>query len=156
MDNRCPECGAEGSQATCEDNFHQFLYWEQADMERLGVVHHLMVLSYYLQHPSLYSPDGLAFAQELLVDFVARGITPAEIRRRERNNLDSGKRSFSMKGTPEAHGTYHRPLVWTMRASDVVAGGKENYVENVRAWAQSICDSLAASGNLTAAPPKPE
>jgi hypothetical protein len=36
-----------------------------------------------------------------------------------------------------------------MRAGDVVAGGTESYVENVRAWAQSIYDALKAAGELS-------
>lgn len=148
MANSCPECGTAWSQATCEENFHQFLYWEQADMEHLGVVHHLMVLSYYLQHPNLYSPYGLEVAKGLLVDFVARSVTPQQIRQREAANLDSGKRAYKIKATPESHGTYQHPVRWTMRASDVVAGAAANYVANVRAWARSIYDSLHASGEI--------
>jgi hypothetical protein len=149
MESKCPECGADWSEAiTCEDDFHQFLYWEMGDMENLGVVHHLMVLSYHLQHPSLYSPDGLKFSMGLLVDFVARGVTPQDVRQRDRDKLDSGNRQFKIKATAEAHGSYAHPIEWTMRAQDVVAGGSEHYVENVRAWAQSIHDALKVSGNL--------
>lgn len=148
MPDTCPECGADWSQATCEENFHQFLYWEQADMENLGIVHHLMVLSYYLQHPSLYSPAGLEVAKGLLVDFVARGITPQQVRQRESANLDSGSRAYKIKAAPESHGAYQHPVRWTMRANDVVAGGAEDYVANVHAWAQSIYDSLLESGEI--------
>ena len=149
MNTQCPECGADwASGATCEENFHQLLYWEQADIENLGVVHHLMVLSYYLQHPSLYSPDGLAHAKGLLVDFVARDITPQQVRQRDRDKVDSGKRQFKIKGTAEVHGAYAHPVAWTMHTTDVVAGGAEGYVANVHAWAQSIYDGLKASGNL--------
>lgn len=150
MSITCTECGAEFAlpQAACEENFHQFLYWEQADMERLGVVHHLMVLGYYLQHPSLYSPEGLAFAKGLLVDFVERGISPRQIRQREAASLDSGKRAFKIAASPGSHGAYQNPVHWTIRACDVVAGGAENYVANVQAWAQSIYDSLRASGEI--------
>jgi len=148
MPDTCPECGADWSQANCEENFHQFGYWELADLEHLGVVHHLMVLSYYLQHPSLYSPDGLAFAKGLLVDFVERGITPQQIRQRESANLDSGRRAYKIAATPESHGVYQHPVRWTMRASDVVAGGTENYVANVRAGAQSIYDSHLESWEI--------
>ncbi len=150
----CLECGADWSSGvTCEDHFHQFGFWELADLEHLGVVHHLMVLSYQLQHPSLYSPEGLAGAQKLLVDFVARGLTPQQVRRRDRDKLDSGKRKFKIKGTPDSHGVYEHPVAWTLRAADVVAGGADHYVENVRAWAQSIYDSLNQSGSLPANPP---
>ncbi len=149
MQIQCPECGADWSDGiTCQDDFYQFGYWELSDLANLGVVHHLMVLSYHLQHPSLYSPDGLKFSSGLLVDFVVRGITPQEIRRRDRDRLDSSKRQFKIKGTPELHGAYEHPLAWTMHASDVAKGGTAHYVEYVRAWAQSIYEDLRASGNL--------
>ncbi len=118
-------------------------------MTHLGSVHHLMVLSYHLQHPSLYSPEGLTHAQNLLVDFVTRGVTPQQIRQRDREKVDSGKRTFKITGTPEAHGSYTHPVVWTLRACDVVAGGTERYVENVTAWAQSIYEALNAAEILT-------
>ena len=150
MPTHCPECGVDWSEATCEQNFHQMLFWEQADMVHLGVVHHLMVLTYHLQHPGLYSPDALKHSMGLLVDFVARGVTPQQVRQRDRDKVDSGKRTFRIKGTPESHGTYDHPVAWTMTAADVVAGGVEHYVENVRTWAQSVYDDLARSGNLEA------
>lgn len=143
MAARCPECGADWSNgATCEQHFHQMLYWEAADMEHLGVFHHLMVLCYHLQHPSLYSPEGLAHSRGLLVDFVVRGVTPQQVRQRDRDKVDSGKRDFKIKGTPQSHGSYPHPVVWTMRAADVVAGGSEHYVENVRRWAQWVVENL--------------
>ena len=149
METRCPECGAIWTDdITCETHFHQFGFWELADLEHLGIVHHLMVLSYHLQHPSLYSPDGLAHARGLLVDFLERGITPQQVRQRDREKGDSGKRQFRIKGTPEAHGSYAHPVVWTMRAGGVVAAGTEHYVESVTAWARSILADLRASGNL--------
>ena len=66
----CSECGAaQTPEATCQDHFHRMLAWE-IENPSLGEVHQLMVLSYYLQHPSLYSPRGLEGAKQLLVDFL--------------------------------------------------------------------------------------
>lgn len=146
--NQCPACGADWSEATCEENFHQFLFWEAEDPS-VWEVHHLMVLSYHLQHPHLYSPEGLTHSKGLLVDFVARGVTPQEVRQRDRDKVDSGKRNFKITARPDSQGSYVHPVAWTMRASDVAAGGIEHYVEYIRAWAQSIYDSLKASGNLS-------
>src|SRR5687768_7700364 len=118
-DKRCPECGAIWTEdTTCETHFHQMLYWEQE--HQLPEVHHLMVLSYYLQHPHLYSPEGLKHSQALLVDFVVNGITPQQIRQRDRDKVDSGKRKFKIAGTPELHGSYEPPVRWSMTAADVV------------------------------------
>jgi hypothetical protein len=67
---RCAECGAvlTGVQ-TCQDYFYRMLYWETEDTRVLDV-HHLMVLCYHLQHPSLYTSDGLVMARQLLTEFV--------------------------------------------------------------------------------------
>ncbi len=149
METHCPECGAIWNDAqTCQDHFYQMGYWEMADLPHLGVVHHLMVLSYHLQHPSLYSPDGLTYAKGLLVDFVARGITPQQARQQRRDQVDSGQRTFKIVGTPELHGRYDPPVAWTLTTTDVIAGGTDHYVENVTAWAQSIYDSLQAVDQL--------
>ena len=122
---------------------------------QIYAVHHLMVLCYHLQHPGLYSPEGLAFSQDLLVDFVEKGIAPAEVRRRNRSRVDSGSRTWKIKGTPASHGTYSRPVRWTMTAGEVVAAGLAAYEDSVRAWAGSVLADLRASGNYPAAGIKP-
>jgi hypothetical protein len=112
----CPECGAlwpEGT--TCQDYFHQMLLWE-AKNPALGEVHHLTVLCYHIQHPSLYSPEGLIFAHQLLVDFVEKGVTPQKVRQQQRSNVASNQRRWKVTGTPTAHGSYNRPLPWPMTA----------------------------------------
>jgi hypothetical protein len=134
--NQCPECGKSWQDGlTCQDYFYQMLYWE-AENPALGEVHHLMVLCYHLQHPSLYSPEGLQGAQQLLADFVAKGITPQEVRQEKRSQVDSGRRKWKIKGTPGCRGSYEHPMAWEMTAADVVAGGAESYCANVRKWAQ--------------------
>jgi hypothetical protein len=146
----CPECGAPWSAVdACQTSFHQMGAWEFENPSVIPEAHHLMVLCYHLQHPSLYSPDGLRWARTLLVDFLERGLTTQEVRRRYRAALDSGNRTHKIKGTPESHGAYERPVGWTMTAVDVTNGGAERYVESVKRWAQSVLDCLRASGNLT-------
>ena len=124
-----------------EDAFHTLLGWE-AERPELGVVHHLLVLCFHLQHPSRYSPEALAWAREALVDFLERGVTPRDIRRRDRGKLSSTNRGWRVRGTPGSHGVYERPMHWTMSAQDVVSGGIDRYVESVDAWARSILATL--------------
>ncbi len=144
----CAECGAtQVDGKTCEDDFHQMLAWESENPSFGAEVHHLMVLCYHLQHPSLYSPEGLTEAVHLLVEFVERGASPEEIRKRNRRRLDSGKRTWKIKGTPTSYGSYERPVEWPMTAADVIAGGANSYCDNVRAWARSVHEALKASGN---------
>ena len=139
---RCPECGADWlSGKTCQDHFHQMLVWEMEDPS-LYVVHHLLVVSYHLQHPSLYSPEGFSGARVLLREFVDAGMSTEAVRKRDKSALDSGRREFKVTGSPEARGAYDRAVKWTMCAADVVAGGMEHYVENVSTWARSINEAL--------------
>jgi hypothetical protein len=122
-------------------------YWE-LENPALQVVHHLMVLSYHIQHPSLYSPDGLNAAKGLLVEFLERGATTEQVRKRNRVIMDSGKRTFKIKRTADSQGVYGHPVTWTMTAGDVTAGGVDAYCDHVTAWARSILESLKVSGNL--------
>jgi hypothetical protein len=95
----CPECGAISTDGnTCQDRFYQMGFWEM-DYSLIDM-HHLMVVSYYLQHPSLYSPEGLKQAKELLIDFLENGLSPQQIRQRDHARVDSGSRTFKIKGTP--------------------------------------------------------
>lgn len=139
---QCPECGgvvADGQ--TCSDYFDQMLYWENDDPAR-GTVHHLMVLCYHMQHPSLYSVEGLAVGKQLLSDFVERGLEPQQVRRTNRGRVDSSRRDWSITARPGNRGSYNRPMNWGMTAADVVMGGPARYVENVRAWAEAAQTDL--------------
>lgn len=144
----CPECGSAWTDGnTCQDHFHQMLFWEHENPAN-GVVHHLLVLSYRLQHPSLYSPEGLNEARRLLEAFLEQGVTPEQARKRNRVAMDSGKRKFKITGTPASHGVYHHPIQWSMTAAEVTARGVHDYCDSVRAWARSVYEALMASGNL--------
>ncbi len=134
----CPECGATWTeQRTCQVLFHQMLFWE-AENPSLGVVHHLMVLGYNLQHPSLLSPEGLGYSIDLLKAFIEQGVQPQAIRKQRRAQVDSRNRKWKVTASADRHGTYPQPMLWSITAADVVAGGADNYVANVRRWAQSI------------------
>jgi hypothetical protein len=139
----CLECGTVGKAGeTCETYFHQMLFWESEYPAYGAEVHHLMVLCYYLQHPSLYSPEGLNEAHRLLVEFVEHGASPAEVRKRNWARVDSSKRDWKIKATVTSHGSYNREMAWPMTAADVVAGGADHYCDNVRRWAQLINEAL--------------
>lgn len=147
----CPECGTEWHGAeTCQQHFYQMLAWEQENPDNWAV-HHLMVLCYHLQHPSLYSPAGLNEAMHLLNRFVEQGATPQEIRKQQAAAVNSRNRTWKITGTPDSHGVYRRSIQWTMTAANVVASGAERYCESVRTWARSVYEALNASGNLPTA-----
>ena len=140
----CPECGANhiGDQ-TCQDDFHQMLFWENEEPAR-GMVHHLMVLCYHLQHPSLYSAEGLAHARQLLDAFVTEGLSPEAVRQRPRAAVDSGARNWSVTARPGNRGSYGRAMSWRVTVGDVVAAGIDNYRSQIRSWADSIDATLQA------------
>lgn len=121
-------------------------FWELDN--QMYDVHHLMVLCYHLQHPSLYSPEGLREAEQLLVSFLEEGLTPHQVRRRIAKAVDSGSRTYKIKGTSTSHGVYAHPVHWTMTAADVTAAGLDRYYIEVKAWADSILKSLRESANL--------
>lgn len=137
----CPECGANWTpDITCTDLFHLLLFWEWE--YSMPEVHHLMVLCYHLQHPSLYSPEGLSDARRLLTTFVENGTPPAEVRRRRAGELDSGRRNWQITARPGSHGAYASPPLWTMTIADVAEAGPGCYYESVREWARSVYKAL--------------
>jgi hypothetical protein len=145
---KCPECASDWSNGiTCRDHFEQMLAWE-LEYPEVNTVHHLTVACYHIQHPSLYSPEGLRGAIHLLAEFLDSGITPLEVRQRDRQKLDSGVRKYKIKGTPASHGGYPSPVPWTMTADDVIAGGPAQYDQNVKKWARSVLDALRTSGQV--------
>ena len=147
MIDKCPECGARlAAEQTCRDHFHQMLFWENEDPTRWAV-HHLMVLCYHLQQPSLYSAKGLATARGLLTDFIERGLSPEEVRKKNSGPVASGARDWTITARPGNQGAYDRPSRWTMMAADVVADGPENYVVNVRTWASEVHRTLTEEGH---------
>lgn len=148
--NTCPECGAVWqNEQTCQDHFHQMLAWEAEYPDKTYAAHHLLVLCYHLQHPHLYSPQALQGAKKLLAAFVVEGITPAEARRRQLGEVDSGNRSWKITGTPTSYDAYAHPIHWPMTIVDVAAGGVDAYLDNVKAWARSMYEALKTSGNDT-------
>lgn len=145
----CPECGDVWTDGqTCLDHFHVMLAWELE--HQLYDVHHLLVLSYYLQHPSLYSPEALRDAMGLLREFVEQNVSPQEMRQRIRGLVDSGVRDQKIAGTPDRHGEYKRPISWEMHAADAARAGIEHYYASVRRWAESVLSALREAGELPA------
>lgn len=143
---RCAECGAPLDDGrTCQDDFYTLFAWEWE--HQLLDVHHLMVLSFNLQHPSILSPDGLSASINLLRQFLEDGITPEQMRKRMSAAVDSGARTFTITAREGAVGSYAHPITWTMVAGDVVRAGVDDYYVSVRRWAESIQAALKAVKN---------
>jgi hypothetical protein len=112
-------------------------------------VHHLLVLCYHLQHPSLYSAEALTRAKQQLMEFVEEGISPQQMRESLQQEVASNNRSYKIRGTPEHHGQYSIAPAWTMTIGDVVAAGHDSYYASVQQWARCILRTLRASENLS-------
>lgn len=125
------------------------LFWEWEIPDYRGEVHHLLVLCYHLQHPSLYSPEGLHAAMHLLAVFLERGVMTEEVRRSNRATLDSRARTWKIKGMSTSHGDYNPPIQWTITAANVIADGVDNFCDSIRTWARSVLEDLKASGNFS-------
>jgi hypothetical protein len=146
----CPECGNEWiDHQTCIDHFYMMGFWELD--HQLWDVHHLMVLSYYLQHPSSLSQEWLIGAKQQLVDFIENGVSPQEMRNRIAPQVNSNNRDFKIRATPESAAHYPYPIVWSMTAKDIVNAGMDHYYVSVRQWATSILADLRQSKNLSSA-----
>ncbi len=78
--------------------------------------------------------------------FVEQGVPPHTAR--QRMAAAAQQRTAKIRGTVDAFGQYAQPIVWTIRATDVVANGADRYCESVRAWAKAILADLRTSGNL--------
>lgn len=141
----CPTCGAVfPSGETCEDYFNTGQLMEVENPTSYYNVHHLSVPCYMLQH-NLYSREGWLAVRALLAEFVA-GLTPAEARRRNRQNWGSDQRKWSITKGPKLPGV--EQIVWSRTVADVRLDMAEHYCADVRRWAESV---LADSAPLVAA-----
>lgn len=142
----CTSCGAVHIDAmTCQDDFYQMLYWEHelmAEGMNLMDVHFLMVTSYHMQHPHLYSSETLIEIRRNVAEFLNGRRNIDDIRRKTGEVARSDRRTHRVTGHRGNHGGYATPVTWTMRAMDVVAAGKDQYVTNVRRWAKSVIAAL--------------
>ena len=131
----CPECGAPDN--LCQIRFDEFLVLEFTDAG-YGVVHHLTVAAFMVQHSSKMTPEGWQYERDLLKEFLVEKKTPAMIRRQIKNTVDSGKRTFRFKsktGVPviDKH-QWHKTIL------DVRSENAEIYCEDITAWAKSVLE----------------
>jgi hypothetical protein len=67
------------------------LFWENERLD-LGVVHHLLVLCFHLQHHRRYSPEGLRWAMKMLADILTNGVSARELLHKNREQLSPDRR----------------------------------------------------------------
>lgn len=133
----CPECGAPDN--ACESRFYECLAREFED-PAYGVVHHLTVTAYMLQHSSQVTREGWLHQRGLLREFLVEKKPPAFIRNQNKDLVDSGKRAFKIKsrdGTPVISKT-----TWTKTILDVRMENAKDYCKDVKAWARSVLEDI--------------
>ena len=141
MTKLCPECGASlKPEQGCLELFHSLLAKDFSGPDFFAV-HHLVVPSYTLQHPSRLSEEGwhtMRFTLEELLDTK----NPAEVRERLSHSLSSTVRDFSLhKGNSKS-----LELAWSITAADVRLETAAIYGEDVRRWATSVLRDLQNAG----------
>jgi hypothetical protein len=133
----CPECGA----VNCRSRFDEFLALEFTDAG-YGAVHHLTVSAYMLQHSSQLTREGWLHERELLREFLVDNKPPAFIRKKNRDLVDSGKRTFKIKSRDGQR--IIQKSTWTKTILDVRAENAEEYCANVTLWARSVLEDAEA------------
>lgn len=131
----CPECGAADN--LCQARFDEFLILEFTD-PGYGIVHNLTVCTFMVQHSSRMSKEGWMYERDLLRDFIIEKKSPATIRKQIKDNVDSGKRTFTFKskdGVPVINKS-----TWTKTILDVRAENAEIYCEDINAWAKAVLE----------------
>ncbi|MBE7467899.1 MAG: hypothetical protein DPW09_00730 [Anaerolineae bacterium] len=142
MAQRCPDCEAEfPSGEQCRERFDLCLAKELEHPATYGLVHHLTVICYMLQHQG-YSRQGWLASRELLVKFMRQGQTPAGVRRQNRQRLDSGRRTWSVT-RGERFSTVG--VIWTRTIAGVRLDNAEVYQADITLWARAV---LADTENL--------
>ncbi len=136
MPYKCPQCGAElASGENCRDRFDLCLAKEFEHPTSYGSVHHLTVACYMLQH-NLYSREAWLEARKMVAQFVHQGITPADVRRQNRQAFDSGHRQWSFTKGAKMAGL--DGIVWSRTIADVRHDTPKVYCADVKTWATGV------------------
>lgn len=144
MSQKCALCGGEfpaGEQ--CRDRFDLCLALEFENPVTYGAVHHLTVPCYMLQHNG-YSREGWLEVRKMVAQFVEEGVTPAEIRKRNRARLDSRQREWSITKGPKL--AEFDTITWSRTIADVRLDDPQTYCADVERWAESVLADAEAAG----------
>ncbi|HEY3311081.1 MAG TPA: DUF5946 family protein [Anaerolineales bacterium] len=131
----CPECGASSPhELICSAVFDECLVREFVD-PAFGIVHHLTVATYMLQHSSKLSSQGWISMRQLLREFLVERKSPLEVRRQNRDVVDSGRRKWKIRSN-DGLAKISR-TTWTKTILDVRMTTPEVYCADITAWAKA-------------------
>jgi hypothetical protein len=136
--DRCPECGAPRvAGLACWEQLGAILAWEPDDPE-LQREHFLTVASYNLQHPAQYTDAAIDGLRQAYVDYLDRGVSIAEIRRRASAATEGPTRVRRDEADRRPV-----PRAWPMTIADVYLPDEpRGAAERVRRWARAIRSAL--------------
>jgi hypothetical protein len=90
-----------------------------------------------LQH-NAYARDAWLEARKMLAQFIQEGVTPAEMRQRNRSRLDSAQRTWSVtKGAKLAE---FDTIAWSRTIASVRLEDVESYCADIKLWAISVLE----------------
>jgi len=135
----CLECGAQDN--ACEARFNECLVLEFTDAA-YGIVHHLTIAAYILQHSSKLTREGWLHERYLLKEFLVENKTPAFIRQKNKDLVDCSKRTFKIKLRDSKPGI--SKSTWMKTILDIRMENTELYCEDVTAWAKSVLEEAEA------------
>jgi len=135
MIHKCPQCGAENERAgQCRQRFEACLALE-FENPAYGVVHHLTVPSYMLQHNE-YSREAWIEALKLLDQFVNQKTTPEAARQMMASKFEGRPRTWRFS-RGEKLGEFSA-IVWSCTIADVRLDDPAVYCADIHRWAASI------------------
>ncbi|PQP39645.1 DUF5946 family protein [Mycolicibacterium austroafricanum] len=128
----CPHCGVEA----CEAKFQECLDRDFADPD-YGVVHHLTVGAYMLQH-SRYLDENVAGTVDFLLRHLDRA--PGESAKRDIRRWTDGPRRVARRGEESA--PVPPELFWPSSIGDVDLTTADSYRASVRRWAEAVARAV--------------
>ena len=135
----CAECGASQSPLTCRARLELLLAWEVDDGALRGL-HFLTVASYNLQHPAGFTDEARAGLERAFRGYLEGTVTIADIRRQ------AAGVNGAVRVRRRPNEVRPRLRRWPMTIDAVaVPGQPADAAARVRAWAESIRDTLAAT-----------
>lgn len=138
MNTTCPECGAlESEEQSCRAAFDESLVLEFTDPE-YGVVHHLTVAAYMLQHSSKLSRAGWLYMRQLLREFLVENKPPAEVRKQYGARVDGKNRDWKITSRDDKPVIVQ--VVWTKTILDVRKQSADLYCLDITTWARAVLD----------------
>lgn len=142
MNVNCSQCSAGFPPGeTCRDRFDLCLAKEFEHPDTYGAVHYFTVACYMLQHNE-YSRQAWLDTRAGLAQVLRQGLTPAALRKQNRQKLDSSQRKWKVtrgERIPEVDA-----IDWTRTIADVRLDSPEVYCADVKQWANSLLSDTDA------------